>query len=349
MSQKTVFVIGAGASKEVDLPIGSELKKSIANTLTFTNENTHGVPDTGDRIIIRTFLLNNEYLPLFKASEVIRRAMPQAPSIDNFLDIRSNDELIVFCGKLAIVRTILEAEGQSRLSGENIDFDKNEDTWFNSFFQQLTENCKSEGLKERLKSIALIIFNYDRCIEHYLYHAIQNYYSLSSEETVSLLKCLDIFHPYGVVGLLPWQTSSNSIQFGATPKPEQLIKLSQRIKTFTEGTDESSSQITSIRSYIETSRRLIFLGFAFHPLNMDILFPIIYDNTHVVRERKNIYATFMGISLEDQQYITEDLKERLRINKNDMDLIKIKGNAYSCAKLFELNKRGLSFVRMKLN
>jgi hypothetical protein len=33
MSMKTVFVIGAGASKEANLPTGSELKVQIANLL----------------------------------------------------------------------------------------------------------------------------------------------------------------------------------------------------------------------------------------------------------------------------------------------------------------------------
>lgn len=344
MSQKTVFVIGAGASKEVNLPIGSELKKSIRDILTFTGENFYGGPGTGDEIIANAFQARSrDYQSLVEASVEICKAMPQSLSIDNFLDVRSDNKSIIFCGKLAIVRTILQAEAQSHLFGENIDFDQIENTWFNSFFQQLTENCKPKDLKERMKSIALIIFNYDRCIEHYLYHALKNYYSLSSEETISLLRYLDIFHPYGVVGSLPWQTSDNSIQYGGTPQPRQLIELSQQIKTFTEGTDESSSEIKSIRSYIKSSCRLVFLGFAFHPLNMELLSPT-SSSTTPIRERKYIYATCKDISLNDQDHITNDLKERLRINKINEELVTIEMRAYTCAELFKSYKRGLSFV-----
>ena len=346
MSQKTVFVIGAGASKEVNLPIGSELKKSIRDILTFTGENIRGEPGTGDQIIVNAFrqARSRDCQSLFEASAEICRAMPQSLSIDHFLYARSDNESITFCGKLAIVRTILQAEAESYLSGENIDFDRIENTWFNSFFQQLTENCKPKDLEDRMKSIALIIFNYDRCIEHYLYHALQNYYSLGPEKTITLLQDLNIFHPYGVVGSLPWQTSNNSIQYGGTPTSEQLIALSQQIKTFTEGTDKSSSSIISLRSYIKSSCRLVFLGFAFHPLNMEILSPTSSSKSPITRERKYIYATCKDISLNDQEHIINDLKERLRINKNNENLITIEIQDYKCAELFKSYKRGLSFV-----
>ena len=105
-----------------------------------------------------------------------------------------------------IVRTILEAEAKSTLifdgrqGNSQVRFERLTETWFNRFFQRLSENCKPTALKNRLKSVALIIFNYDRCIEHYLYHAFQNYYSMSPSESAQLLRDLEVYHPYGVVG-----------------------------------------------------------------------------------------------------------------------------------------------------
>lgn len=348
MSHKTVFIIGAGASKEVNLPIGSQLKNSIADLLTFTGEDGYNGTGTGSEIIAKAFRIKDyQSNRFFEASKVICGAMPQALSIDNFLDARSEDDSIIFCGKLAIVDAILKAEAKSLLSGKKIDFAKIENTWFNSFFQQLMENCKPKDLEERMNSIALIIFNYDRCIEHYFYHALQNYYSISSEAASKLLQKIDIYHPYGVVGLLPWQTSdnSNSIQYGATPEPDQLIVLSQQIKTFSEGTDDTSSQIKSIRSYVKSSKRLVFLGFAFHQLNMDLLSPIPKDNGPSARDRKHIYATGFDISFNDRNDIGRDLKVRLGINSTNEDLVNIEIHNDTCAELFKQNKRGLSFVK----
>ena len=171
----------------------------------------------GDHFIFEAFRLaaakdptHNDLLPSFqRAGWRIRDAMPQAISIDNFIDTHSEDKQIELCGKLAIVRTILEAESKSVLFIKQLQgnpplrFDRLENTWFNSFFRQLTENCKPVDIKKRLSSVVLVIFNYDRCIEHYLYHALQNYYFMSASDVVSLLQSLEIYHPYGIVGSLP--------------------------------------------------------------------------------------------------------------------------------------------------
>jgi hypothetical protein len=352
MSHKTVFVIGAGASSEVDLPVGLGLKGKIKNLLTFTGENIHGFPDDGDKAILRVFdqIDNGKQRPLlFAASEQISRAMTQAISIDNFIDARSDNESIVLCGKIAIVRAILQAEAESKLSGEKINFELIEKTWFTKFFRLLFENCRPENLGERIKSIVLIVFNYDRCIEHFLYHALQNYYDLSPEQTISLLKDLQIFHPYGTVGKLLWQDTDNTgsgIHFGKTPTASELIELSKQVKTFTEGTDESLSEINSIRSHIESSKRLVFLGFSFLKQNLDILAPI--SSTPVYAKWiRYIYGTGIGISIDCKEHIIRDLENRLGINATGQSKpvnINIYSERHTCDELFEDYKIGLSFV-----
>ena len=49
LRQKTLFVIGAGASKEVRLPIGSELAEQIAKRLTFKFD--FGQLKSGDHVL----------------------------------------------------------------------------------------------------------------------------------------------------------------------------------------------------------------------------------------------------------------------------------------------------------
>ena len=41
------------------------------------------------------------------------------------------------------------------------------------------------------------------------------------------------------------------MNFGDNPTPQQLLQLSQKIKTFTEGTDQESSEITAIKKSIK--------------------------------------------------------------------------------------------------
>lgn len=348
---KTVFIIGAGASKEANLPIGSELKKSIAKALDIRFKD--GLQMTsGDDYIVRALHVaveasippTRDITPFLSACRRIRDAMPQAMSIDNFIDVHSEDKRIELCGKLAIVRTILEAEAKSSLfidpskGDRQLKYEKLEETWLNSFLQLLTENCKPSDLENRLKSVALIVFNYDRCIEHFLYHALQNYYSLSIQDVVQLIKHLEIYHPYGTAGTLPWLDQNNAIHYGGTPHPQQLLTLADQIKTFTEGTDESSSDVNAIRSNVQMSHRIVFLGFAFHRLNLEFLLP---KGTQLVSPtNRRVFASALGISKSDIAYIAADLANRGAFSLGDIQI----RNDLTCSQLFREYWRSMSFV-----
>lgn len=316
MSKNTVFIIGAGASSEANLPFGDELKIEISQLLDMRYDDFGTKLEHGDYLIVnalRNFIQRhdgkrgdiNSYL--FKAWH-IRDALPLAISIDNFIDAHRDDDKIALCCKLAIVRSILQAEKNSLLYFEeqktnpNIDFDSLTKTWYTPFFQLLTENCDKNELKDRFKSIALIIFNYDRCIEHFMLNALKKYYDISEEKAAEIVNYLNIFHPYGSVGTLKWSDQKSYTKFGADLNPQQLLDISQKIKTFAEGTDPESSEILKIREHMSTANRLVFMGFAFHKLNMRLIKP---ENE---KELKNIepdcYATTYNISESDKKVIS---------------------------------------------
>lgn len=348
-NKSLVLVLGAGASKEVNLPIGDELKHQIARRLDFKFEEFTSSLKKGDRNLMQAFRLvsrrpdgsQGDINPLLQASRLIHGAMPMAISIDNFIDSHRNDDRVAFCGKLAIAQCILEAETNSKLyvSSSNIynklDFNTVEKTWFNSFFQLLTENCQKENLRTRLQDIAVISFNYDRCLEHYLYLAFQDYYGISTDESARLLEALEIHHPYGKVGTLPWMHQSNgSIAYGATPNHQQLIEISKLLRTFTEGTDPSVSDINSIRDTVAGTERLLFLGFAFHRLNLDLLFSGASSGT------TRVFATALNVSSSNCQRIKNELAYKA---KHPLDYIYIR-NDLTCSELFMEYSRSLSLI-----
>lgn len=349
MGLKTVFIIGAGASKEVNLPIGSELKQLIATALNiqYTRGNSR---ISGDRVIAEALGLAaaaqnpplRDINPYLDAGWLIRDAMPQAISIDHFLNDHRTDKKIELCGKLAISSTILTAERESSLfisltqRHRQLDFGRISNTWFNGLFQLLTENCRPDDLELRFASVAFIIFNYDRCVEHFLYYAFQNYYNLSPEKAASLLKHLKIYHPYGTIGSLPWQGSAKHVEFGADLGAHNLYACSGLLKTFTEGTDESSSDIISIRESMSTSQRLVFLGFAFHRLNLNLLLPA---NTPRPNKRP-VFATAHGLSASDVDLIVHELTVR---DLNVKTAVQVR-NDKTCNQLFHEFRRGMSLV-----
>ena len=130
------------------------------------------------------------------------------------------------------------------------------------FFQRLTENCSKDDLPERFKHITLIIFNYDRCIEYFIFHALKRSYNIPDEESVNLVKQIKIYHPYGQVGTLPNMGNNGLVDFGAMLQPEEILNLASKIKTFTEGIDSKSSKITQIKDNMNEADRLVFVGFA---------------------------------------------------------------------------------------
>lgn len=347
-NKNTLYIVGAGASSEVNLPTGDKLKSKISSSLNIKFSDGFS-QSSGDKDILQALRLyvksynfpSEDINPHLHACWRIRDAMPQAISIDNFIDTHSGDKKIELCGKLAIVRSILNAEKDSSLyiSKSNIynkmDFQSLENTWYSSFLKLLTENCNVKKIPERLKSISLIIFNYDRCIEHFLYYALQNYYGISPEEAGKLVNEMNIYHPYGVVGSLPWQ-GEQGMEFGADPHPQVLLQLAGQIKTFTEGTDEKSSEITAIRNHVSIANNIVFLGFAFHKLNMKLMSKQL--SIPNPSEATNYFASALGISNSDCKIIRIDLKGFTGRDANQMEV----NNKLTCAAFFKEYWRSLS-------
>ncbi|KQM21676.1 hypothetical protein ASE73_14935 [Sphingomonas sp. Leaf24] len=119
--QKTTFVIGAGASCELGLPSGETLKLQILDLLQPTDDNVYGFVDKTMIEIMRlrvgpdVWEAQAKLAPMQQAAERIRRGLPLAMSIDNFLHSHYGDGDVEYLGKLAIAICILRAEGSSHL------------------------------------------------------------------------------------------------------------------------------------------------------------------------------------------------------------------------------------------
>jgi len=347
-TKKTVYIVGAGASSEAGLPTGQELKHNIARSLDIRYEDGHS-RSSGDRAIdqaIRMHVSNQsegrgDINPHLHACWRIRDAMPQAISIDNFIDAHSDDEKIEFCGKLAIVKTILDAERKSLLyidrsnTNNKINYKVLENTWYASFIKLLTENCKADELVKRFKSISLIIFNYDRCIEHFIFNSLQNYYGLTPDKSAEIISELDIYHPYGVIGNLPWQ-GGRCIEFGEEVHPSHLLEFSVQIKTFTEGTDPDSSEIKAIRNKMNRADIIVFLGFAYHKLNVQLLLPSTFFGNSI--NASSYFGTAKGISNSDCKIIIKSLEKFNDLEDVDINI----NNNLDCSMLFNEYWRSLS-------
>jgi hypothetical protein len=339
---KTVFILGAGSSREVGLPIAGELGEKIATLLDIRFVDGFRQA-SGDVLIWEAYRRKdsahaNDYRA---AGCAIKSGIVLANSIDNFLDNHRDNPQINLCGKLGIVRAISEAERASLLFLEPswrdgpITVKNISDTWFVKFFRMLSERVAKSELERLFENIAFINFNYDRCLEHFLVHAVRDKYGLDRSSAHSVMKNLVVHHPYGNIGLLQWQNENQWTPFGVEVEhPDSLLSMADRIRTFTEEVADAA-RLSELRKLVAEARHLVFLGFAFHPRNLELLKP------ESVVAPKRIYGTVRGVSASDQGVINEALRKLLggpKINLvQEMNLLDV-----TCASLFDTYSRSLT-------
>jgi hypothetical protein len=315
--RRTVFIVGAGASREVNFPMGAELTGIIASKLNIQYADGWRQSNGDAKIVdaVKAMLSadgERDPNPHFNAGRAISGAMSQAISIDNYLHTHSNDRFIVQMGKLGIASSILEAEAKSLLKpdpmrNDSFSFDRVKDTWFNAFFQMLHEGVQRELLPDIFANVSFITFNYDRCIEHYLAHAISNYYRVPLTEAEEIVGgSLRIVHPYGQVGRLPWQRprSDQPIRFGHDFRGVDLVSLSEQIRTFTERVDDED-MLHRMHEQIEEAEVVVYLGFSYNEMNMQLM------AVQHAGQRK-VFGTTYGMSAPAKTVIDIDVRASMR-------------------------------------
>jgi hypothetical protein len=342
---QTVFILGAGASAEVNLPTGDALARNIAPMCNLRLK--QGIPDGGDRQIMEVLRLSpqlGDLNPYMHAGRRIYEGMPIAASIDNFLDAHRGDERIKLVGKLAIVRAILDAERSSRFFRDPMKphvplyMEQIGPSWFKWFWRLLCDECTADSLSQRCRSVTFIAFNYDRCIEQFLYYATLAYYGKDESTTAQIVRHIRIFHPYGSIASLPWQDNARGIEYGADELgPTRLFELATHIKTFTESV-QPGDEIDEIRAAVNKADRIVFLGFAFHRQNMRLLWPESWKGSRS-RSIREVFGTAKGFSESDQKLITSDIDKLSGIDESQVIL-----RGLSCSDLFHEYSRSLSLL-----
>lgn len=344
---KTVFILGAGASHEVGLPVGEGLKKTIADKINIKfkigNEQISGdsqITNALRELAHQSGGRNGDINPYLHAAWQLRDALPHADSIDHALFFRSDDELANVCGKLGIVKSILEAERNSKIyypqnGQQELKFGNVADTWFARFIPLLTADVPNNAINTIFENVTFISFNYDRCVEYYLHEALQRSLSLDGNAVAEIMKPLKIFHPYGSVGKLLWQEQDQALQVPYGAERYNLLSLSKQIKTFHERIDEKS-EIEKIAYELRQANTIVFLGFAFHEQNLKLLDPKVNNIS------KRVYATACGISESNVNIIRSEFMALLKPKSAKATVSCEIRNKFRCADLFDEYSRSLT-------
>lgn len=310
LARKMVFVVGAGASAEVRLPVGDLLKRMIMDALDFRIKNLQLEPNNGDpRIyeILRQRSPNYDVGSYWHVCQLLRAGLPLSSSVDDFVHLHQDNKKVAECGKLAIVSSILKTEQISSLwyskkDHSTINFSGVETTWYMAFYRLISSGLIKKNLEKLFQDVTIICFNYDRCIEQFLMHAIDQHCNVGMEEAQRLVGTLKIFRPYGSVGPL-FGPAQHVVEYGSTDLPS-FDKVMTDLRTYTEQVEDKAT-LDAMRKAVDEASVVVFLGNAYHKNNMDLLKP---EGSNTV-SLKEVFATCRGISDGDRPAVIARIEE----------------------------------------
>ena len=276
IDKRTVFVLGAGASCPYGYPSGAHLRERICLEIQ--------PPHYGDLVKAAgngDTKLAGRFKQTFENSST--------KSIDLFM---ARNPRLAPVGKCFIAFEMFTAEQRSQfrekakrlraVSNQAVKkWDVNEylqtkdfqgEDWYSYLFDRLTAGFVETDVLPDFSDgkLALITFNYDRSLEHFLYESVRNSFTEVPENRVAdCLKSLRILHVYGQVAPLKWQDSEAGVEY-RPPISEDLIKnAAAKIKTIYE--EKESAELSEAHELLKSAQRIFFLGFGYAPENMEVL------------------------------------------------------------------------------
>lgn len=343
-NSNTVFVVGAGASAEAEMPLGTALTGEIAKLLSFELEFGQNLK-RGDHVIyqaIRRLVQHHGWgeNQFIGSGRSVAEAMDLALSIDTFLESHRNNREFVKLGKLGIVRAISLAEGRSLMRyGKDghtpFRISALSDTWYYSLARQLFTGVPADNPSAAFDNVSFVVFNYDRCLQAFLIRAVENYFRLSRHAAEALISGVRIIHPYGTIGSV-FSGSENFVSFGS--EEFDINPVSDRIRTFSEASDQSAI----LQQWLFNAETVVFLGFGFHDQNVALL----DISAHLEPDRglfRRVFATTKGMSKSDANVVVSRISHALRGEpENTENPQEIWTNDGSCADLFSTYWRSLT-------
>ena len=306
--ERTLFIVGAGASAELGLPIGNGLKDRIAKSLQFRFR-AGGLFQGDERIYgqIRSKFDIETSKVYTRAGNELADTISTFISIDEALHYWSAKPEIVTLGKLAIANEIVKAEASSSLARLNSErrttYRHAAGTWLEQLLHMALSAIKREDITRAFANVTLINFNYDRTVEQFLYMALQEAAAVSAEIAAETVRGLRIIRPYGWVGPLDW-IEPRGLKFGDEHNATDLFALASRVRTYTEQ-DRDADMEGLIEEALSTARAIIFLGFGYHAQNMAIF------HSDTAPDRRGINKYVVGTVLGIDQVNHEMLKTEI--------------------------------------
>lgn len=227
-------------------------------------------------------------------------------SIDAFLENRKD---FLEIGKQAIAATLIIYEDPSKILSRSKDY--------MSSYEYLFPHLNLKNSLGAKNKATFITFNYDRSLEFFLFNAIKYSFNLSAEESISVLKTIPIIHFYGLLG--NFNLEPNGRWYDTKITMDRIKLASDSISIIHEGNKQEDVNF-SVQDTINEAEKICFLGFGFHPLNVQRL-----NLDGFYSSGKPIIASAYGIGNDERRRISTMFKNEMQLaekNEKSLDVLK---------------------------
>lgn len=267
ISTPTLLVLGAGASCEFGFPTGYELLQKVCAGL-------------GSGMLLQRLVeMGYSEMQLREFRKALERS--GQGSVDAFLEHRTE---FMDIGKVAIAAVLIPFEKDGSLHNRTNDL-----TWYDLLFERMRAGFHAIARNE----LAVLTFNYDRSLEHYLFTSIQSTYGKKAEECSSVLAGIPVLHLHGTLGKHP--SEGGTRDYVPTVTRETLDAAQSAIRIVHECV-EDDPDFKEAHRLIGWARSIYMLGFGFHEINLDRL-----DISSHKHSSAKVYATGYGITSAERK------------------------------------------------
>ena len=320
---KKLIILGAGASVDFGFPSGVDLLKEIYGLW---------IKPEGRYLHLYLHILNRIRPKDTIAQDIAKDRIQSlasrlfysgAESIDDFLS-QCTDKAEVYFGKVTILNLILEKESASDNANQPKALFRWDENWLRKFFGSEFRRDSIDLLKKKFEQVqvGIITFNYDRNVEHFLYHALKFYYDLPSRDVVALMQNIKIEHVYGEIAPLGWHEGDPNKMlrygdnFSAFPynKEDKILNCAiSNIRVINEDREKDLESRQKSQALITEADRVHILGFGFLGSNLDVLGFNEYKKNLGGRSvpRSKFYYTSHGLSEGLREHIVSNYFGRL--------------------------------------
>ncbi len=284
-----VLVLGAGASKPYNFPVGRELLERVVERLE---------PDGGLRPQLRSCGCEDRAIDDFH-HELVRA---QQPSVDAFLERRPE---FIEIGKLAIAAELVFREQERILFPTFKGFQGHERRWYDYLFGMMVAPSPDKFADNKL---SVITFNYDRSFEHALFLFIKHNYHLPDEAAEERLRAVPVVHVYGQLGGPRYRPA---IPPADRPIPAALLsQVAAGIKVVHER-GQGDREFAEAHGLLEKAELVCFLGFAYHEDNVARL------RLDRIPKTAPLYGTTFGLGGAEQDRVQKRIGRHIYLSEWD--------------------------------